>query len=353
MKLGQGGYGVVYRATVPGKDGKNTEVAVKRFSGANTKGQQDFLAELSVINRLRHRNLVKLVGWCHQNGVLILVYDYMPNGSLDKHIFGGRDAAVLSWQQRYNVISGVASALNYLHHEYDHLVVHRDIKPSNIMLDSCFDARLGDFGLARALDSGKSSYTDMAGVPGTLDYIAPECFHTGRATRESDVFALGAVILETVCGRRVSCSTPAGFGQLLEWVWSLHGAGRIVEAIDPRLAGQFDQEDAERLMLLGLACSHPNAGERPRTKAILQNLTRSVAPFAVPLARPAFTWPVEPVAIVDEDSGTAPVSHPKVGSMTTVVDADRELGGEQGAGHSCRQEGRVHEVRPERIGASD
>ncbi|KAF8689470.1 hypothetical protein HU200_041792 [Digitaria exilis] len=111
--------------------------------------------------------------------MLLLVYDYMPNGSLDKHIFGGKDAPVLNWEQLYNVVSGVASALNYLHHEYDQMVVHRDIKPSNIMLDSTFNARLGDFGLARALDSDKSSYTDMVGVPGMLGYIAPEFFHTG------------------------------------------------------------------------------------------------------------------------------------------------------------------------------
>ena len=158
------------------------------------------------------------------------------------------------------------------------MVVHRDIKPSNIMLDSAFNARLGDFGLARAIDSGKSSYTDMIGVPGTLGFVAPEYFHTGRATRESDVFAFGAVVLETVCSRRIACSSPAGSGQLLEWVWRLHGAGRTLEAVDPRLAGEFDEEDAARLLLLGLACSHPNAGERPRTKAILQNLTRSVPP---------------------------------------------------------------------------
>uniref|UniRef100_J3LGE8 Protein kinase domain-containing protein n=1 Tax=Oryza brachyantha TaxID=4533 RepID=J3LGE8_ORYBR len=196
MKLGQGGYGVVYRATVVGENGQSMEVAVKQFSGANTKGQEDFLAELSIINRLRHRNLVKLVGWCHENGVLLLVYDYMPNGSLDKHIFGGPESEVLNWKQRYNVVGGVASALNYLHHEYDQMVIHRDIKPSNIMLDSAFNARLGDFGLARALESDKTSYTDIIGVPGTLGYIAPECFHTGRATRESDVFGFGAVILE-------------------------------------------------------------------------------------------------------------------------------------------------------------
>ncbi|KAL6594705.1 hypothetical protein ACP70R_048443 [Stipagrostis hirtigluma subsp. patula] len=320
MKLGQGGYG----ATMPGENGQSVEVAVKQFPGANAKGQEDFLAELSIINRLRHRNLVKLVGWCRESGVLLLVYDYMPNGSLDRHIFGGLGAPVLSWEQRYNVVSSVASALNYLHHEYDQMVIHRDIKPSNIMLDSAFNARLGDFGLARALDTDKSSYTDNIGVPGTLGYIAPECFHTGRATRESDVFAFGAVILEIVCGRRLSCDSPAGFGQLLEWVWGLHGAGRILDAVDPRLAGEFDEEDAVRLLLLGLACGHPNSVERPRTRAILQNLAHSVPPLAVPPARPAFMWPVEPAADqADADDETAMSRRGVTG--TTVAEVDQEL----------------------------
>uniref|UniRef100_A0A0D3F9M0 non-specific serine/threonine protein kinase n=1 Tax=Oryza barthii TaxID=65489 RepID=A0A0D3F9M0_9ORYZ len=195
MKLGQGGYGVVYRATVVGEDGRSTDVAVKQFSGANTKGKEDFLAELRIINCLRHRNLVKIVGWCRQNGRLLLVYDYMPNGSLDRHIFGEPGAAALDWKQRYNVVAGVASALNYLHHEYDQMVIHRDIKPSNIMLDSAFNARLGDFGLARALESDKTSYTDMAGVTGTLGYIAPECFHTGRATRDETPTSRSSMLL--------------------------------------------------------------------------------------------------------------------------------------------------------------
>ncbi|CAM0904494.1 unnamed protein product [Alopecurus aequalis] len=302
MKLGQGGYGVVYRATVLGEHGQSMEVAVKQFSAANTKGQEDFLAELSIINRLRHRNLVKLIGWCHQNDVLLLVYDLMPNGSLDKHLFGRSDApSTLNWEQRYNVAAGVASALNYVHHDYDQMVIHRDIKPSNIMLDAAFNARLGDFGLARALEFDKTSYTDKVGLPGTLGYIAPECFHTGRATRESDVFAFGAVVLEIVCGRRNSCYHPAGCSQLLEEAWELHGAGSIIKSVDPRLAGEFDEADAERLLLLGLACSHPNPWERPNAQAILQILTRSAPPPDVPPERPAFMWPVRPFGHVNYD----------------------------------------------------
>jgi serine/threonine protein kinase len=242
--------------------------------------------------------------------VLLLVYDYMPNGSLDRHLFGGPESPILTWEQRYKIVAGVASALNYLHHEYNQRVIHRDIKPSNIMLDAAFNAQLGDFGLARALETDKTSYTDKVGVPGTLGYIAPECFHTGRATRESDVFGLGAVILEVVSGRRVSCSNQAGCSQLLEGVWQLHGAGegRVLEAVDRRLAdGEFDEGDAERLLLLGLACSHPNPGERPKARDIVQILARSAPAPDVPAAKPAFMWPVQPPALAGED-GELPTS---------------------------------------------
>lgn len=128
--------------------------------------------------------------------MLLLVYDYMPNGSLDSHIFCPPEKAPLSWNLRYKVLSGVASALRYLHNEYDQKVLHRDLKASNIMLEINFNARLGDFGLARAIDNEKTSYAELDGVPGTFGYIAPECLHTGKASGESDVYGFGAVILE-------------------------------------------------------------------------------------------------------------------------------------------------------------
>uniref|UniRef100_A0A0D9WPX1 Protein kinase domain-containing protein n=1 Tax=Leersia perrieri TaxID=77586 RepID=A0A0D9WPX1_9ORYZ len=319
-KLGQGGYGVVYKATVAGdggdNDGESVEVAVKQFSAANTKGQEDFLAELSIINRLRHRNL---------NGVLLLVYDYMPNGSLDKHLFSSSSSnsssPVLTWEQRYNIVTGVAAALNYLHHEYDQRVIHRDIKPSNIMLDSAFGARLGDFGLARALDSDKTSYTEIMGVPGTMGYIAPECFHTGRATRESDVFGLGAVLLEVACGRRVSFGSgdgAIGCSRLLEWVWRLHGAGRILDAVDAKLDGAFDAGDAERVLLLGLACSHPDPGARPNAKAVVQVLARAVPAPDVPPSKPAFMWPALSGADCDDGDGGGDLSASRHSAGTTT-----------------------------------
>ncbi|KAK3003126.1 hypothetical protein RJ639_019124 [Escallonia herrerae] len=288
-KLGQGGYGVVYKGVIARE---NLEVAVKCFSRESIKGEDDFLAELTIINRLRHRHLVRLLGWCHKNGKLLLVYEYMPNGSLDKHLFAGAgaDHEPLSWMLRYKIISGVASALHYLHNEYDQRVVHRDLKASNIMLDCNFNARLGDFGLARALDNEKTSYAEAEGVLGTIGYLAPECFHTGKATQQSDIYAFGAVLMEVICGRKPG-SKIGVYQVLVDWVWSLYREGRLLDAVDERLGEDFVAEEAERILLLGLACSHPIANERPESQAILQIISGSVPVPHVPPFKPAFVWP--------------------------------------------------------------
>ncbi|XP_047161175.1 probable L-type lectin-domain containing receptor kinase S.5 [Vigna umbellata] len=298
-KLGQGGYGVVYRGTLPKE---KLEVAVKMFSRDKMKSTDDFLSELTIINRLRHKNLVRLLGWCHRNGVLLLVYDYMPNGSLDNHIFReeGSNTTALSWPLRYKIIAGVASALNYLHNEYDQKVVHRDLKASNIMLDSDFNARLGDFGLARALENDKTSYAELEGVHGTMGYIAPECFHTGRATRESDVYGFGAVVLEVVCGQR-PWTKNEGYECLVDWVWHLHREQRILDAVDPRLGNDCVAEEAERILKLGLACSHPIASERPKMQTIVQIISGSVPVPHVPPFKPSFVWPAMDLSSLASD----------------------------------------------------
>ncbi|XP_076943216.1 putative L-type lectin-domain containing receptor kinase S.5 [Bidens hawaiensis] len=285
-KLGQGGYGVVYRGVLP-ED--NVEVAVKWFSRESLKGEDDFLAELTIINRLRHKHLVRLLGWCHKNGKLLLVYEYMRKGSLDMHLFTG-SGEPLSWTLRSKILAGVGSALHYLHYEYDQKVVHRDIKASNIMLDSNFNARLGDFGLARALDNEKTSYAEAEGVLGTVGYIAPECFHTGKATQHSDIYAFGALLIEVVSGQRPGTKVN-GFQFMVDYVWSLYHEGRILDAVDKRLVDDYDKEEAQRFLMLGLACSHPIAKERPKTHTIVQMLAGSVAVSPVPPFKPAFVWP--------------------------------------------------------------
>ncbi|KAM7275074.1 hypothetical protein ACFE04_016940 [Oxalis oulophora] len=309
QKLGQGGYGVVYKGLLPKE---NVLVAVKKFSRDDLQGEDDFLAELMIINRLRHKHLVRLLGWCHQSGSLLLVYDYMPNGSLDNHLFsdGQSQKTSLGWRFRYNIIQGVASALHYLHNEYDQVVVHRDLKASNIMLDDQFNARLGDFGLARALENEKTSYAEVEGVPGTMGYIAPECFHTGKATCESDVFAFGAVLLEVVCGQR-PWTKNENFQFLVDWVWWLHREARILEAVDERLGDDYESDEAKRLLLLGMACCHPIGSERPKAMTIIQIVSGNMAVPHVPPFKPPFMWPA-----------TQPSSFSNISGMSSLLNSN-------------------------------
>lgn len=229
-------------------------------------------------------------GWCHKKETLLLVYEYMPNGSLDKHIFCSEDVEPLSWALRYKVLTGVASALHYLHHEYNEKVIHRDLKASNVMLDLNFNAQLGDFGLARALDPEKTSYAEKEGVHGTMGYIAPECFLTSKATRESDIYGFGAVLLEVACGLR-PWTKNGGYLCLVDWVWALHREGRLLGAVDQRLGENYDEDEARRALLLGLACSHPIASERPGAHTVLKVLHVSGPPPYVHPFKPSFVWP--------------------------------------------------------------
>lgn len=282
--LGQGGFGAVYRGVLSNK----TLVAVKRVSENSNQGEQEFMAEVMIISRLRHKNLVRLLGWCHEDGELLLIYDLMPNGSLDKWIFE-KDAnhEVLDWHHRCKIVCGVASSLLYLHEECEQQVIHRDLKASNIMLDCDYNARLGDFGLARLIEHNKNSYTTNA-ISGTPGYIAPEYFHTGRATTESDVFSFGAVALEVACGRRPRTEAQL---YLVDWVWGLYREDRLLEAADPRLLNDFDRDEMKCMLLVGLACSHPSPQERPTIRQVLQILNKDAPPPIMPLFKPAFVWP--------------------------------------------------------------
>ncbi|KAG9131724.1 hypothetical protein Leryth_009461 [Lithospermum erythrorhizon] len=178
-KLGRGGFGVIYRGKIASE---NKEIVVKWFFRESLKGQDDFLAELTIINRRRHKHLVPLLGCkIRDNMKLLLVYEYMPNGSLDHHLFRGPKVETFNWNFRHKGLPGVVSALLYLHNEYDQRVVHRDLKASNIMVDENFNAYLGEFGLARALDNEKTSYAEAEGVGGQLGHIVPECFLHGES----------------------------------------------------------------------------------------------------------------------------------------------------------------------------
>ncbi|XP_008240475.1 PREDICTED: L-type lectin-domain containing receptor kinase IV.1-like [Prunus mume] len=270
--LGTGGFGKVYRGILPSS---KIEIAVKKVSHESRQGMKEFVAEIVSIGRLRHRNLVPLLGYCRRKRELLLVYDYMPNGSLDKYLYD-RPTVTLNWSQRFRVITGVASGLFYLHEEWEQVVIHRDVKASNVLLDGELNARLGDFGLARLYDHGTDPQTTH--IVGTLGYLAPEHIRSGRATTSTDVFAFGAFLLEVACGRRpMEAQGPDQDLILVDWVFSFWNRGAILEARDQNLSSEFVAEEVELVLKLGLLCSHSEPTARPSMRQVVQYLEGDIA----------------------------------------------------------------------------
>ncbi|KAK3127493.1 hypothetical protein QOZ80_7AG0574170 [Eleusine coracana subsp. coracana] len=279
--LGVGGFGRVYKGILRASD---LEIAVKKVSHDSRQGVREFIAEVVSIGRLRHRNLVQLLGYCRRKGELLLVYDYMANGSLDKYLYDPSKPA-LSWQQRYWIIKGVASSILYLHEDWDQVVIHRDIKASNVLLDHDMNGRLGDFGLARLYDHSTDPQTTH--VVGTMGYLAPELVRDGKATPATDVFAFGAFLLEVVCGRRpIERSSHGNSMVLVDWVMECHGNGTILNAVDPRLGRKYNAEEVNLVLNLGMMCSHPLPGVRPNMRKIVQYLESD---HPVPDLSPSYT----------------------------------------------------------------
>ncbi|KAJ3671770.1 hypothetical protein LUZ60_007849 [Juncus effusus] len=296
LVLGSGGFGRVYHAVLP-SDG--TAVAVKRVAGQGDSFEKAFNAELAAVAQLRHRNLVPLRGWCVYEHDLLLVYDYMPNRSLDRLLFTSSSSSKpskLGWERRSKIIYGLANALFYLHEQLENQIIHRDVKSSNVMLDSEYNARLGDFGLARWIEhagtelespSMKSNssnsnsthnfqfrLTETSRIGGTIGYLPPESFiRKGTATSKSDVFSFGIVVLELITGRRavdLAYSDDQIF--MLDWVRRLSDAGKLVDARDKRLTDGSHSEMV-RMIHLGLLCSLFDPSSRPTMKWVMEYLS--------------------------------------------------------------------------------
>ncbi|KAF4379051.1 hypothetical protein F8388_022138 [Cannabis sativa] len=262
--VGVGGFGAVFRGVIPTT---GVEIAVKKITRSSKEGMKEFAAEIESLGRLRHKNLVNLQGWCKKKNNLLIVYDYIPYGSLDSLIFHPKDDVVLSWEQRFNIIKGVASGLLYLHEEWEQVVIHRDVKSSNVLIDLDMNPRLGDFGLARIHDHGELSHT--TGVVGTIGYIAPELARVGRASTSTDVFAYGALLLEVATGKR-----PIGSGHfvLVDWVMECFEKSRLLDVVDQKLGLEFVVKEMELVLKLGLLCSHYRPECRPNMRQVIRYL---------------------------------------------------------------------------------
>ncbi|KAF2320617.1 hypothetical protein GH714_029074 [Hevea brasiliensis] len=272
-KLGEGGFSTVYKGFW---SEKNLHVAVKKLNNVSIQGLQNYVSEVIITSKLNHQNLIKLIGWCHDREQLLLVFEYMPNLSLEHHLFNG--SSLLKWVERYKILQGLASALHYLHQGCSRCVLHRDIKSSNVLLDSNFNAKLSDFGLARIVHHDAKSQTLEGWTNG---YEAPECHQTGKSGKESDVFSFGVVALEIACGRRPFVQMEDGNQvRIVKWVWDHYEKGNLLDAADPRLTGEFDDNQMKRLMMLGLWCAHPRFSHRPSIGEALKVLNFEATPLS-------------------------------------------------------------------------
>ncbi|KAL7002013.1 hypothetical protein U1Q18_003163 [Sarracenia purpurea var. burkii] len=313
--IGRGGFGLVYKGTL--QDG--TIVAVKRVIESDFQGNEEFCNEVEIISNLKHRNLVPLRGCCvtsEEDGDFeggesqrYLVYDYMPNGNLDDHLFcsdsdenkrDGIRKQPLTWPQRKSIILDVAKGLVYLHYGVKPSIYHRDIKATNILLDADMRARVADFGLAKQSREGQSHLTTR--VAGTHGYLAPEYALYGQLTEKSDVYSFGVVVLEIMCGRKAldlsSSGSPRAF-LVTDWAWSLVKAGRIEEVLDASLLRDGDSPSSnpkaimERFVLVGILCAHVMVALRPTILDAVKMLEGDIEVPAIPdrpmpLGHPSF-----------------------------------------------------------------
>lgn len=283
-KLGEGGFGPVYKGTLA--DGK--EIAIKRLSRNSGQGLQEFKAEVTLVAKLQHKNLVRLLGCCLEGKELLLVYDYMPNKSLDVHLFDSTRGRQLDWKRRLNIINGIARGILYLHEDSRLKIIHRDLKASNILLDHDMNPKISDFGMARIFGSNQIE-ANTNRVVGTYGYMAPEYAMEGIYSVKSDVFSFGVLLLEIASGRKNSGFHLAGHGHsLLTYAWELWSAGQALELMDPLLADTYEETEVLKCVQIGLLCVQEDPADRPTMSDVIHMLGSSTMPISQP-AEPAFS----------------------------------------------------------------
>ncbi|XP_074581307.1 receptor-like serine/threonine-protein kinase SD1-8 [Curcuma longa] len=273
-KLGQGGYGPVYKGKL--KDGQ--EIAVKRLSETSSQGSNEFKNEVRVIAKLQHRNLVRLLGCCVQARERMLIYEFMPNGSLDSLLFDPTKSGSLDWRTRYNIIVGIARGLLYLHHDSRLRIIHRDLKASNVLLDKDMNPKISDFGIARIF-GGDDTEANTMRVVGTYGYMSPEYAMDGIFSVKSDVFSFGILILEIISGKKNrgvyhDSSFPVN---LLDHVWSLWKEGKALKLVDKSIGDSFPTTEALSCIKIGLLCVQERPNDRPTMNTLLKMLDSDIS----------------------------------------------------------------------------
>ncbi|KAL3620652.1 hypothetical protein CASFOL_035564 [Castilleja foliolosa] len=271
-KLGEGGFGPVYKGIL--EDGR--EIAVKCLSNASSQGVDELMNELTLIAELQHRNLVKLLGFCIEREENMLIYEFMPNNSLDLILYDQTKSKLLNWRTRFNIINGIAKGLLYLHQDSRLRIIHRDLKSSNILLDADMNPKISDFGLARSF-GGNETEAQTRRVVGTYGYMSPEYAIDGLFSVKSDVFSFGVLVLEIVSGKR-----NRGFHledhnlNLLGHAWTLYKEGNSCKLVDESLGDSFDMNEVVRSIHVGLLCVQRYPDDRPSMSTVVFMLGNDV-----------------------------------------------------------------------------
>ncbi|CAN6219106.1 unnamed protein product [Urochloa humidicola] len=300
-KLGEGGFGSVYKGDLSGQ-----EVAVKRLSKGSGQGLEELRNELVLVAKLHHKNLVRLEGFCLEEGERLLVYEYMPNKSLDTVLFDPEEKRRLDWRKRFNIIEGVARGLQYLHEDSQKKIIHRDMKVSNVLLDADMNPKIGDFGLARLF--GQDQTRDVTNrIVGTFGYMSPEYVMRGQYSTKSDVFSFGILVIEIITGQR---NTGHYFHEqnedIISIVWRHWSEGTIVEMIDDSLGRNYSEIEVLKCVNIALLCLQQNPVDRPTMSDVMVMLNGDATSSLPPAARPTFF--LDPSAVYSYASCT--ISYP-------------------------------------------
>ncbi|CAL9226567.1 unnamed protein product [Arabidopsis halleri] len=269
-KLGHGGFGEVYKGTFPNR----TEVAVKRLSKSSGQGEQEFKNEVFLVAKLQHRNLVRLLGYSVEGEEKILVYEFLPNKSLDYFLFDPTKKGQLDWTRRYNIIEGITRGILYLHQDSRLTIIHRDLKAGNILLDADMNPKIVDFGVARNFRVDQTEAT-TGRVVGTFGYMPPEYVTNGKFSTKSDVYSFGVLILEIIGGKRNSSfnETDGSISNLVTYVWRLWNNESLLELVDAAIGKIYDTKEVIRCIHIGLLCVQENPADRPTMSTVFHMLT--------------------------------------------------------------------------------
>ncbi|KAK9085014.1 hypothetical protein Sjap_025425 [Stephania japonica] len=313
-KLGTGGFGSVYK----GKLFDGREIAVKRLSKNSVQGMNEFKTEVVLIARLQHRNLVQILGYCLEEEEQMLIYEYVPNKSLDLLLFDRTRNTSLDWKMRSEIILGIARGVLYLHQDSRLRIIHRDLKASNILLDAEMNPKISDFGLARIFGSNQSQ-ANTNRVVGTYGYMAPEYAMDGLFSIKSDVFSFGVLLLEIISGKKNSgyyYEDPSM--NLIKHAWELWKDSRPLELVDPSMGNSFLEQEVVKFIQVAILCVQENAKDRPTMSSVIFMLGNETSTIPAP-KQPAFVLMRNPNH--PDSSTTGTISHSINEMSTTIVEA--------------------------------